>query len=793
MLKGNPQLWHLITIFLAVLVSLTAQIASSKESIVKDNLSNVQITRNITSMPLAFTANQGQWDDQVLFRANANGATMWFASDGAYYQFTRTIESEDNKPISIVDKRYGMPVDDIFDREPKSVETMMIKATFVGANPNPRMIGVDMMDYKCNYFIGNDPNEWHTDVPNFSAVLYEEIYDGINLKYYGNGRQMEYDFIVSPGADYSQIRIHYEGAESISINGSGELIVTTKWGEVIEQRPVIYQIENNSRIVVEGEYKMMGDNSFGFELSSYNPALPLVIDPLLSYSTYLGGSGDETNTRIATDDSGNAYITGKTVSTDFPTEGEYQTDQGGRDVFVTKLNSSGNALVYSTYLGGNGYDAGNGIAVDGSGNAYITGNTNSTNFPTEGAYQTFQGVWDVFVTKLNSSGNALVYSTYLGGDGSDVGWGIVVDISGNTFVTGYTQSTNFPTEGAYQATHQGNFDVFVTKLNFSGNALVYSTYVGGSDLDISFGIAVDGSGNAYITGYTFSTDFPTVGAYQASYQGEGDVFVTKLNSSGNALVYNTYLGGDSSDIGWGIAVDDYGNAYIAGFTFSTDFPTEGEYQTDQSGTDAFVTKLNSSGNALVYSTYLGGSSNDEALGIALDASDNAYVTGWTLSTDFPTEGEFQTDQDGRDAFVTKLNSSGNALVYSTYLGGSGDDIGRSISVGNFGNIYINGYTTSIDFPTEGEYQTDQVGWDAFVTKFTPPCCDGNRGDLNGDGDDASILDLTFMVDFIFRGSGDPGACPEESDVNGDGDSANILDLTYLVDFIFRGGDPPGPC
>lgn len=805
--RGNPFTLQQVTILLLVLVSLTAAATSSKESITKDNLSNVRITRNMASMPLAFTANQGQWNDKVMFRANAGGATMWFASDGAYYQFTRTIESDDNNPISIVDKRYGMPIDDIsgrqtsssapgIDREPEQYETMMIKANFVGSNANSIMRGIGEMEYKCNYFIGNDPNEWQTDVRNYSAVMYEEIYDGIDLKYYGNGKQMEYDFIVSPGADYSQIEIRYEGAESISINTSGELVVTTKWGKVIEQRPIIYQIENNSRIAVTGEYKMMGDNSFGFELSgNYNPALPLVIDPVLVYSTYLGGSELDVGTSIALDGSGNAYITGVTNSTNFPTLGAFQTDQIGSDVFVTKLNSSGNALVYSTYLGGNHIDHARGIAVDSSGNAYITGVTYSTDFPTQGAYQTDQGSTDVFVTKLNSSGNALVYSTYLGGNTADMGVGIALDGSGNAYITGYTNSTDFPTLNPFQGIFQGGaLDAFVTKLSSSGNSLVYSTYLGGTDSDQANDIAVDGSGSAFVTGFTSSTDFPIQGAFQSTHQGiSTDAFVTKLNSSGNALDYSTYLGGSSAEFGVGIALDGSGNAYITGRTDSPDFPTKGEYQTFQGVADVYVTKLSFSGDTLIYSTYLGGSDFDLVNDIAVNGSGNAYITGITNSTDYPTQGAFQTDLAGSDAFVTQLNFFGNALVYSTYLGGNNYDEGIGIAIDDLGDVYITGRTESTDFPTMGEYQTFQGGTDdVFVTKLTTICCVGNRGDLNGDGVDANILDLTFAVDRIFRG-GAASDCPEEADINADGTPHNILDLTFLVDRIFRGGPPPGPC
>ena len=302
---------------------------------------------------------------------------------------------------------------------------------------------------------------------------------------------------------------------------------------------------------------------------------------------------------------------------------------------------------------------------------------------------------------------------------------------------------------------------------------------------------MDVSGNAYITGVTFSTDFPIEGAYQ-TYQGDWDAFVTKLNNSGDSLVFSTYLGGSSSDVGQDIAVDSTGNVYITGLTLSTDFPIEGAFQATPGGQDAFVTKLNSSGNALVYSTYLGGGGNDESFGITVDGSGNAYITGYTRSTDFPTEGTNQTYQGEQDAFVTKLDSSGSALAYSTYLGGGGRDNAWDIAVDGSGNAYLVGKTWSTDFPTEGEFQTFQGSSDVFVSKFTTNCCVGNRGDLNGDGDDANILDLTFAVDRIFRG-GSASLCPEEGDANGDSDPTNILDLTFLVDRIFRGGPPPGSC
>jgi hypothetical protein len=672
------------------------------------------------------------------------------------------------------------------------------------------MTGIHAMEYKCNYFIGNDPNEWHTDVPNYQALVYEDIYSGIDLKYYGNGKQMEYDFIVEPGADFSQIQIQYEGAESVSINDNGELVVETKWGEVIEQCPVIYQIDNSSRIAVTGEYSLKGDDSFGFELSNYDPALLLVIDPVLSYSTYLGGNSDyDQGNSIAVDTSGAAYVTGYTYSTDFPTLNPYQgTLQGNSDVFVTKLSSSGNSLVYSTYIGGGDYDYGNGIAVDASGAAYVTGSTESTDYPTFNPYQgTYQGDIDVFVTKLSISGNSLIYSTYLGGNSWDDGNGISVDTSGAVYVTGFTESTDFPTLNPYQGTLQGgSVDAFVTKLSGTGNSLIYSTYLGGDGYDHGKGIAVDASGMAYVTGLTFSTDFPTFNPYQGTYQGDRDVFVTKLNSSGNSLIYSTYLGGGDNDKGYDIAVDASGMVYVTGYTYSFDFPILNPYQgTKQGYSDVFVTKISSSGNSLIFSTFLGGDSYDFGYGIAVDAFGVAHVTGETNSTDFPTLNPFQERQNYSDVFVTKLSSSGNNLAYGTFLGGSNYDYGRDIAIDASGAVYVTGNTNSTDFlilnPYQGTYQG--VG-DAFVTKISEPfvscCIPPIRGNVDYDpGDVIDISDLVYAVDYMFN-SEPPPVCWEEANVDGSGDGPpdgpqdiDIADLVHLVDYMFNEGPPPVAC
>ena len=725
------------------------------------------LVNNLLAMPLAFTLNNGQWPDSILYRANAGGATMWFTPNGAYYQFTRRIGRTDSLatgPDAMADRMRTLG----YPHERDSMETMMIKASFVGCNPNPQLAGDNVLDYTCNYFLGSDQSKWRTDVPNYTSVTYKEVYPGIDLKYYGDGHRMEYDFIVPPNGDYSRIKIQYEGAKSLAVNASGDLVIETAWGSVTEKAPVVYQMDGANRTAITGAYRVTDSHSFGFALGAgYNRLLPVVIDPVLSYSTYLGGSDAEQSNGIVVDASGCAYVTGETKSSDFPTQGAYQTtNQGSYDVIVTKLNSTGNGLIYSTYLGGSDWDEAWGIAIDASGCAYITGTTSSSDFPTQGAYQTDQGDKDVFVTKLNSTGNALIYSTYLGGTREDIGVGIAVDASGCAYITGTTYSFDFPIQGAYQ-TDQGYDDVFVTKLNSMGNALIYSTYLGGSYSENANSIALDASGCAYITGYTSSSDFPIEGAYQATFHGGTDAIVTKLNSSGNGLIYSTYLGGSGADEAWGIAVDASGCAYVTGRTFSSDFPTEGAYQvTNHGGVDAIVTKLNSSGNGLIYSTYLGGSDWDYSFGIAVDASGYAYVTGQTYSSDFPTQGAYQTDQGGCDAFVTKFNSSGNGFIYSTYLGGSSFDMGNGIAVDASRCAYVTGQTSSTNFPTQGAYQTDQSGTDGFVSKLCPTDSDSDGDGILDEDDNCPTVANADQADA--DGDNVGNACDACTDTDSDG-------------------------
>lgn len=675
--------------------------------------------------PLRFEANQGQFDPQVKFASRLSGYDLFLTSTEAVL----------------------------------ALPAAAVRMKLTGANPRPLVAGLDELSGKSNYFTGDDPKKWRTGVPGFARVCYEDVYPGISLIYYGNQQYLEYDFIVAPGADPAVISLAFEGANGLRLDPCGDLVIETASGEVRHREPAVYQEAQGVRQAVEGRYALGEGGEVAFEVGEYDKAKPLVIDPILSYSTYLGGSGADEATDIAVDATGSVYLVGHTTSSNFPVASAFQPDFHGSisipDVFVTKLSQAGDSIVYSTYLGGSGNDLGLGIALDATGNAYVTGFTGSPDFPTRpGSFSTaHKGNNDAFVTKLNAQGAALVYSTFLGGvQGQERGNAIAVDAAGNAYVAGKTTSSDFPlTTGAFQTTKRGFEDAFVTKLNAQGAALVYSTFLGGnSDLDEAIDVAVDSSGHAYVTGATASANFPVTNqALQRNFGGGtvffGDAFVTKLNAEGSALDYSTYLGGSEGDEGKGIAVDATGSAYVTGLSQSTNFPTSNAIQRTKAGvgvcedifsncSDAFVTRLSASGRELIYSTYLGGGSQiplratgDSASDIAIDAAGNAYVTGTTSSTDFPTANALQPANAGfGDAFVAKVNATGSDFGYSTYFGGGGDEGAVAIAVDQAGNVYVAGVATSAGLPTTvGAFQTAFAGSfenfsfarDAFVAKF----------------------------------------------------------------------------
>ena len=751
-------------------------------------------------MPLAFTANRGQWPDSILYRADAGSATMWFARGGVYYQFTRRVERADRGQSP---RGVHNPADRdalVIDAAAGSIETILIKAAFVGSNPMVEVVGEGLLDYKCNYCFGNDPTEWRTDVPNYRAIVYQDVYPGIDLRFHSESQGLaQHEFVASPGTDLSQIKIAYEGNVETSLNAEGQLMVTTVWGTSLE---AIESLDCGVR-TASPPLSVSSDGSRGIRNDDQTGVHTQLRGVTLDYSTFLGGPGADEGDGIAVDGGGCAYVTGFTVSSEFPTLNAYDASYNGNmDIFVTKFSAAGNSLVYSTFLGGSGDERSYGIAVDGDGCAYVTGYTQSADFPTQNAYDaSYNGsdfYRDGFVTKFSAEGNALVYSTFLGGTDNDGGYGLAVDGSGCAYVVGYTFSFDFPTQNAYDASYNGNgaADVFVTKFSEVGNSLVYSTFLGGSVGETGQGIDIDGSGCAYVTGTTLSYNFPTRNPYHAALGGFMDAFVTKFSAAGNLLVYSTFLGGSGYDYGLGIAVDSFGRAYVTGYTESSDFPTQNAFDADYGGSDdAYVTELAAEGNALVYSTFLGGSDWDYGTGIAVDASGCAYVAGYTRSSDFPTDNAFDGSYNGGDdVFATKLSEAGDSLVYSTFLGGSQYEEGYGIAVDDSGCAYVTGQTGSYDFPTQNAYdEDDNSGGDVFVTKLSSAisCC-VIRGDVDRDGVGPNIADLVYLVTYMF-GDGPEPPCMDESDIDGNGVGPDIADLVYLVTYMFGSGPAPVGC
>jgi len=679
-----------------------------------------------TRLPLRFELNEGQTDRRVKYLARGAGYTLFLTSNEAVLALRSP--APPGKPDA------ASPV---------------VRLKLLGANPELRVTGEAELPGQSNYFLGKDARQWHTHVPNYAQVRYRGLYGGVDLVYYGHQGELEYDFVVAPGADPGRIRLRIEGAHGMKVDAKGNLVLPTGGGEVRFHRPVAYQGSGRDKHLIAARYLLRGRDEIGFALGPYDRRQALIIDPVLSYATYLGGTGGDVAYGIAVDSSGNAYVTGSTASANFPTTSAEQNTSGGDgDAFVTKFNSTGTALVYSTYLGGNGSDIGNAIAVDSSGNVYVVGSTTSTNFPTtSGAFQPNYGDnGDAFLAKLDAAGSALVYCTYLGGTSADIAQAVAVDSSGNAYVTGSTQSHDFPTVNPLQIGNDGcstvsgsvscSSDVFVAKVNPSGTDLVYSTYLGGSGGDSGRAIAIDGSGNVYVSGYTSSSDFPTQNALQSSNGGGSDAFVVELNATGSALVFSTYFGGSGQDRAFGLALDVSGSIYVTGDSQSTNFPTTANaFQTANHGQgDAFVFKLAPGGSPLVYATLLGGSGTDQASGIAVDSSGNAYITGFTQSSDFPTVDPLQTilgiagagscgSTPCADAFVSKLGPSG-VPVYSTYLGGGGADFGQAIAVDSAGQAYVAGSTASQNFPaiagaSQGAFAGTGSSSNAFVAKVDP--------------------------------------------------------------------------
>ncbi len=658
-------------------------------------------------VPLLFLANHGQAPPPVRFMARAPGLTAYFSPGEALFR----------------------------------VAGNTLRMHFEGAAHAPRPEAMSRVAGVANFLTG-PKDRWLLAQPLYGGVVYRSLYPGIDMIYGAAGRNLKSEFVVAPKADPSAIRVRYLGGGKPRIGEDGSLAIPVGGEEFREQAPSVYQEREGRRVAVEGRFILAGE-AVSFAIGEYDASRPLIIDPAISYSTLLGGSGADAANALAVDSTGAAYIAGFTESTDFPTANPAQNfNAGGNDVFVAKLNPAGTGLIYCTYLGGAGDDRAYGIAVDAAGAVYVTGATTSQNFPVVYPLQSkLAGVRNAFVLKLAAAGNSLAYSTYLGGNASDSGNGIAVDAAGNAYVVGDTTSLNFPATG-WQRWNHGGQDAFVAKLSADGSRLAYSSYLGGASTDHGAAIAVDATGAAWVAGSTWSPDFPVANAFQSALGGGQDAFVARLSADGNTVLFGSYLGGSGGSLGYpeaaqAITLDWQGNAYVAGVTSSTNFPLVNPLQPSLNGaTDAFVTKVNASGT-LAYSTYLGGSGVEVANAIAVDTSGAAYVAGYTYSTDLPVANALQGSNAGAcDAFLARVSATGT-LAYLTYLGGNGADTATALALAS-GNVYVAGWTLSSNFPLRNPYQSiDADNYGAFVTKLNSGSPPVNTGVTPNSGGGAS--------------------------------------------------------
>jgi Abnormal spindle-like microcephaly-assoc'd, ASPM-SPD-2-Hydin/Beta-propeller repeat len=715
--------------------------AARRESIARkgdDAAARLRALEAYGKIPLAFEANSGQTDERVKFLARGAGYTVFLTDRDATLRLERPAAG-----------RGGHAAESV------------VRLTLADANAHPVAHAIEQQAGHANYFVGSDPQKWRRNVPEFARVKFDAVYPGIDLVYYGRQGRLESDYVVGPGADPKRITLRVEGADRIRLNTEGDAILSTAAGDVSLHQPVAYQESGAGRTEVAANYVELATGALGIHVGAYDSKLPLVIDPVVGFSTLLGGSsGVSSGNAIAVDAAGDVYIVGTTSASDYPILNPAQQFRTGTlsNAFVTKIGPTGTFLSFSTYLGGSGQsgkgDSGTGITVDASKNVYVTGTTASTDFPitSSNAYQVVNNGTPTngFFTKLDPTGGTIVYSTFLGGSGSDSATAVAVDSNGNAYITGQATSTNFPVTPAtaIQTAGQSSGLAFIARINplLSGTgSLIYSTLLGGTSANLGTGIAVDASFNAYITGQTTSTNFPVTGsAFQSALKGTaGNAFVARVDTTtANNLVYSTYLGGTASgagsgDIGTAIALGPSSNVFITGNTKTTDFPvTTGVLQSTPKNTNAttFVARLDttkSNGASLIYATYLGGSSQDAAAAIAADSSGNAYVGGVTQSSDFPTlpgAPQFTRTTTNRNlGYVSVLNSTGAALSFSTYYGGStGDAVtGVALDTASPPNIYIGGVTASPDFPiTNGAVQTFFSAPSAFLAKLSPAAATG---------------------------------------------------------------------
>jgi PKD repeat protein len=690
-----------------------------------------------TESNAVFIENKGQWPDEVKLLAKTKNLNIWITDNGLVYDYYRAENKNSADETQVGLSKINLP-ETVFNGH--VVRTSYISD--IKGSPakiisySKKYLPEDSHSGYFNYIIGSNPSKWITNVRVFDEVIVKNVFPGIDAKYYfetKNGeKQFRYDFIVNPGADPSEIKILTDMGNDRSyfafLNSENNLVFKTVLGDLVQQKPFSYQTEDIKTLTVESKFELNSNCILSFKVGNYNKLKPLFIDPLV-YSTFIGGNYYDSPNSIAVDKSGNVYICGSTYSSDFPkTTGAYGSKKGYYDCFVSKLNSSGSSLVFSSLIGGSDYDYATGIVIDESGNSYITGNTYSSDFPvTKKIYDsTFNGNSDCFVAKIGPNGAALRYSTFFGGGGNDYATALEVDTSGNTYVTGYTTSYDYKTtENACFTSYSGSDDGFFSKFDANGSNLLYSTFFGGATEEYPNSIIIDQSGIAYIAGYTNSANFPTTSAaYSRNLSGSNDCFILKINPNSPTLVFSTFIGGSMDDRATSVAIDSLKNVYITGYTYSYDYPTSSPAVSNYSSGnfDCFATKLDSYASSIIYSTYIGGSNHDYGTCIKVNSLGNAFIAGNTYSTDFiTTTNGIDVYQNGTiDGFIVKLNYSGSTLAFSSYFGGINDDYINSIALVGTNNIYLTGTTYSPDFPIiSGSYCSTISSYsDGFISKIS---------------------------------------------------------------------------
>lgn len=608
-------------------------------------------------------------------------------------------------------------------------ETQAMTIGFINTGEAGQIYGFDELPGRSHYLSGNNTDNWRRDVPNYAQVGVDEIYPGVDLVFYGNQGELEFDFVVNPLIRVDTIKLKYQGADSMHVDEHGNLIINKKQRQIIQKKPFAYQLRDGVKQPIYVAYHLV-DNQLGFTVGSYDRRQPLIIDPVISYSSYLGGDYYDSATAVATDVNGNIYIAGKTESYNFPTTtGAYQENRlaapGTNDIFITKIDGATNSIVYSTYLSGNGIDVAIGIEADSEGNTYVSGYTTSSNFPGADSI-TYQSNGDAFVTKLSPDGSSINYSVYFGGSNVDETSAMTIDSNGVVSITGFTKSDDLPLINSLQNALADTLygDAFVAQFDASGNVIL-SSYLGGTEHEEFNDIVVDNQGGIYLAGCTNSDDFPsTIGAYQTTAAGNDDVIVAKINTGNpSALSYATFIAGSYNECTYGLAVNATGEVFVTGKA-EIGFPTVNAYQANNAGgTDVFVSKLSAAGDNLLYSTYLGSFSRDSGHAIELDADGSIIIAGHTESSIFPRMGPFQVNLGGGvDGFVSKLSSDGSTLKFSSFIGGQGDETLSALSLDPNGDLVIAGFTASTDYPVTGDALQSAletgVYTDVFVSRIS---------------------------------------------------------------------------